>query len=237
MAESSARPGRKWRWSSFFASRGDSGQIGAAGRAVTIVVLALLLLGVLLAGAAIDCPAAACRARQFDLAGLARAAAWHSPGGNTLFMALTWLGSLFVLLPLAIVHAGWSGRRRGWPVAALVPVSVLSAAAVAHLAKWWFARPRPEMPSLIAMPADWSYPSAHAMQATAFALAIGIAAAGRRPSAALAVGLLLLVVAVGLSRIYLQVHFPSDVIVGVMAGALCALLTRQLLLPGGRGAH
>ena len=136
-----------------------------------------------------------------------------------------------LLLPLAVCLAAWRWRGGAWQHAALLPLSLLAATAVAHLAKWWFARPRPEGSALIALPADWSYPSAHAMQATAFALALWfcLGPSGRRR--VLAWTLVGLVFAVGLSRIYLQVHFPSDVLVGTVAGALCALAMRVALDP------
>ena len=105
---------------------------------------------------------------------------------------------------------------------------VIGASALGHLAKLVIERPRPDLfPPLIAMPADWSFPSAHAVQVTAFALAWVLrpgAAAGRIEMAVL-VAVVALVVA---SRLYLQVHFPSDVVAGVLLATFWVLLLRRL---------
>lgn len=92
------------------------------------------------------------------------------------------------------------------------------------MAKLLVERPRPDLfPALVAMPQDASFPSAHAMQVTAF-LAAWLLAAARRPLAAGAVvAATAAVLAVALSRIYLQVHFPSDVAFGMVAAVLWVL--------------
>ncbi len=86
-----------------------------------------------------------------------------------------------MLLPVALVLA-WRYRRRGQAGAALLlPIAVGGAWLLAHADKLLVVRPRPHLyPALISMPADFSFPSAHAMQITAFALA-WVLAAGTRP--------------------------------------------------------
>ena len=91
------------------------------------------------------------------------------------------------------------------------------------------ARPRPDLFSTwLDMPGDWSFPSAHAMQATAAALAWLLVAKHTRISWVILLGLAVLLV--GLSRIYLQVHFPSDVVVGILAALLWVAGLHALLL-------
>jgi len=161
----------------------------------------------------------------WDHAGLALAHAARTPALDSLFAAVTWFGSLAVLLPLALlVWWRWRGERS----ATFVALALIGASALGHLLKLIAARPRPDLfPPLIAMPEDWSFPSAHAVQVTAFALAWLLrprTAPGRIEIAVL----FATVAAVVSSRLYLQVHFPSDVIAGVMLAALWVVLLRRL---------
>jgi membrane-associated phospholipid phosphatase len=179
-------------------------------------------------GAALVCAGGQCIVPAVDAAGLSLAHGWRTAWLDGLAASITWGGSLFVLVPLALLFAALDARRRGWKVASFVPFALMASAALAHLAKIAVSRPRPELfPPLTTMPADASFPSAHAMQVTALVLAY-LLRPGARPGlvAWLAGGAL--VSLVGLSRIHLQVHFPSDVIVGTLAAALLVLALREL---------
>ena len=172
---------------------------------------------------------------------LAAAHAMRSPSLDALFIAVTWLGSLAVLAPLALVAAFECARRGLRREAAVLAGSLASAAVLSHLAKLAFARPRPDLfASLTIMPADLSFPSAHSAQAAAVALGLLFALRGRRgrdpvrtlfalTATGLAVLVILLVALVALSRVYLQVHFPSDVLAGLVLGAGCAWSLHRLI--------
>ena len=163
--------------------------------------------------------------KTWDYAGLAMADAARAPWLDSFFLAITWLGSLAVLLPLAVLV--W--LHRGDKKASFVALTLISSSALVHAVKLIAERPRPDFfPPLIEMPVDASFPSAHAMQATAFALA-WLMQPGKSPGIVESTILLSVVALVGISRLYLQVHFPSDVVVGVMFAALWVLFLRQLL--------
>lgn len=142
------------------------------------------------------------------------------------FLAVTWLGSLHLLLPAALAVAALpvAGSHR---FEALLPgVSLGLGALLTHTLKLLVRRPRPQVDQLlVTLPADWSFPSAHTAQAAAFFLALAFIARRRlppRPAAAAMVVALCTVVLVGWSRVHLQVHFLSDVLAGGLLGALIA---------------
>ena len=163
--------------------------------------------------------------KDWDFAGLAMADAARAPWLDSFFLAITWLGSLAVLLPLALLVWWQQGDRK----AGFVALALISSSALVHAVKLIAVRPRPEFfPPLIEMPGDASFPSAHAMQATAFALA-WLIRPGKSPALAESFILLVVVTLVCISRLYLQVHFPSDVVVGVMFAALWVLFLRKQL--------
>ena len=109
--------------------------------------------------------------------------------------------------------------RRRLPLAFLAAGSaVLAASAVVAPLKDAFGRDRPPeadpgLGSLVAIPDNDSFPSGHAATAFAAATAIAILSPRMRPF------VLGLAAAVALSRVYLRVHFPLDVVAGGMIGA------------------
>lgn len=202
----------------------------------------LLSLAVLAIGAVQVCPGSECGLTTLDHWGLSLVNDLRSGPLDRAMAAVTWLGSLFVLAPLAGLAAWWRLRRGHRLEAAFMPLALIGSALLAHLVKLWVARPRPALyPFTTAMPADWSYPSAHTMQVMAAAVALFLILLRHRTSRRpLTVGVLLaaLVICVALSRIYLQVHFPSDVLAGGLAAAfwvfgLYALLFGRAVKSGG----
>ena len=156
----------------------------------------------------------------FDRDGLILAHAWRSPWLDAAFLGLTWIGSLTLLLPL-VLGVGILLWRDGRPGEALFLAAALGGAAVlVELAKDLARRPRPDMyPALAPVASPFSFPSGHAAQATAVAVALLLvvlrcAPRQRRWAMGVSAALVTLVCA---SRLYLQVHYPSDVLAGVVA--------------------
>lgn len=195
-----------------------------------VVIYMALGLTVLAVGALAVCPDGQCALSEFDRIGLSLAHDLRNAPLDRLMLGITWLGSLWLLLPLTVLTAVslyWRGRRRE---AGFVLLALLSTSALSHVVKLWVSRPRPDLfPAWLPMPEDWSYPSAHTMQVTAAALALFFMVGRQRPF--WVVPLAIAVLAVAMSRIYLQVHFPSDVVAGMVAAALWVAGLHALILP------
>ena len=149
------------------------------------------------------------------------------------YTTITWLGSLYLLLPLSVLLCLLLlGSGKSWQ-AMLISSSLLTTIISVHVAKLMFRRPRPSTTELlVAMPSDWSFPSAHTAQATAFFLSVTLIAFQiLHPVWATLVALLSLLIVgiVGYSRIYLQVHYVSDVLAGMVLAALIVSAVRFII--------
>jgi membrane-associated phospholipid phosphatase len=202
--------------------------MSAARRTLLAATLGLAAVAFLLAAGQIVCPLAACTAPAFDAAVLAWLNRWRAPVFDGGFAALTWGGSFLLAFPAAIALAFWQRRQQALRAAAFVPLALTAAALLSFFAKMAIDRPRPDLyPALIPLPSDSSFPSGHAIHATALALAWLVRPGARSSSGEfLIAGLLVALVA--LSRPYLQVHFPSDVLAGILAASLWVLALRCL---------
>jgi undecaprenyl-diphosphatase len=140
---------------------------------------------------------------------------------------LTALGSLAVLGLVSLAAVGFlilQGKRR---TALLVVAAVGGGMLVSTLTKLGFDRPRPDLVPHATEVYTASFPSGHAMMAAVTYLTLGalLARAQRRRRLKLyLIGLAAtLTVLVGLSRVYLGVHWPTDVLAGWTLGAAWAL--------------
>ena len=171
----------------------------------------------------------------FDREGLILANAWRSPWLDWIFLGLTWLGSLLTLLPLVLAVGTLLWRRGHRGEACFIVGALAGASLLAQLVKHLTLRPRPDLFAALAPVASpLSFPSAHAVQATAVAAALWLVAARLTPRYRqwLMPVLLLIVVLVDSSRLYLQVHYPSDVVAGTIAAG-CWVVGLQALMRTG----
>lgn len=152
---------------------------------------------------------------------------------DAFFTAITWLGSLYLLLPLSVILSlllFWGGRSRE---ILLLGFSLLATVIAVNLAKAIFRRPRPEaLELLVPIPTGWSFPSGHTAQAAAFFLAVTIIAIRLLPpvwAVACAVASAVIIVGVGWSRVYLQVHYLSDVLAGGVLAVITVIAVHVLL--------
>ena len=166
---------------------------------------------------------------DLDLVWFRRAARWHAPVLDRTLPRLTRSANKSVLwLAIAAVLnllGGRQGRRAA--LRGLFAIGITSFATNIP-AKLFWRRTRPaidEVPHvrrLARLPTSTSFPSGHA--ASAFAFATGVAL--EKPAAG--VPLLGLASVIAYSRVYVGVHYPSDVIAGAAIGAGMAIATRHL---------
>jgi membrane-associated phospholipid phosphatase len=145
---------------------------------------------------------------------------------------ITWAGSGFVLVPLAAVYCLLLGRAGLWREAAAVAIALGGAMLISDVTKTLTARARPSVEHLQAVTGS-SFPSGHATQASAFWLSLVLALRATRVTSfarrVAGVFAATLVLGVAWSRVYLGVHYPSDVVAGVILGSGWALWVRRCL--------
>ena len=141
---------------------------------------------------------------------------------------LTALGGATVLTLFTLSVEGYLLLQRKRRAASFLLGAVLGAAGLSVLLKDFFARPRPEIIPHLAPVFSASFPSGHSMLSTAVYLTLGAMLTRLQSSflikAYIQIWALLLASLVGLSRVYLGVHWPTDVLAGWAAGAAWAAL-------------
>ncbi len=141
---------------------------------------------------------------------------------------ITALGGIGVLgfITLAVAGFLWlkGNRRSMW----LMLAAVGSGQLLSTLAKHGFDRPRPDLVPHGMQVYTASFPSGHSMMAAITYLTLATLVASVQPTRALRIYVLVLAIlvtfAIGVSRIYLGVHWPTDVLAGWTAGAAWALV-------------
>lgn len=132
---------------------------------------------------------------------------------------VTWLGDWLILVPVAIGSAGWLLWRKQKREAIALLITVAAVRGLVSLQKILVARPRPDAEPWMVEYSN-GFPSAHAANSAVTFMAIAIFLSGSRR--AIAAGAALTMV-VGLSRVFLGVHWPTDVLGGWAFGLLAVL--------------
>lgn len=141
---------------------------------------------------------------------------------------ITALGSYAVLglLFLSVIAYLLMSRERA--TALWVSASVIGGVLLSNALKFVFARPRPELVSHAARVFSSSFPSGHATLSAVTFLTLGALLASTHESQRIRVFFIgiavAITIAIGLSRIYLGVHYPADVLAGWCIGAAWAAL-------------
>ena len=170
--------------------------------------------------------------RQFDE--VTRAAVHHlaSPTMTSIMRGISFTGSTIFLTTATIIMFIWfltrRWRREGW----LLGITMLGASILNTTLKLTFQRPRPEPFFDLLAPRTYSFPSGHSLASFCFYGALATVLTARIENKTinfvtwLIAGVMVLVI--GLSRIYLGVHYTTDVLAGYAAALIWIAVIRFL---------
>lgn len=194
----------------------------AAGGAVAIAVLILVVLG-----ATID------RGHQFEFDRAILLAMRHGvqpigPGWVAKAMVdITAVGGVTVLVMIVVAVTGLLATLRLWVTAALVLAATISGSIAVEIAKQLVGRVRPQVIDHLVQISTASFPSGHSANSAIVYLTMAslLTQVIERQATRwyVLIVAVLLVTLIGVSRIYLGVHWPSDVLAGWSFGTLWAL--------------
>ncbi len=144
---------------------------------------------------------------------------WRSPLLTGMMLAATNLGTAYPIAALALAMIPWRKRRK--EVLAFVAIFMMGVL-VHTLLKGLIHRPRPLISPLVEQ-SGYGFPSGHAMNAVVFYSAVAFFLFRLMKKNGLRLLVILaaagIIILTGFSRVYLGVHYPSDVVAGYLVGA------------------
>jgi len=147
---------------------------------------------------------------------------WRIAWLDNIFLVITMLGKSYVVIIITILLIFYFWKKRDWEYIIPLILSVAGSSATALILKLFIARPRPVGVAVYIEDLS-SFPSGHATVAVALygflAYFIYKKWFGVRRWLGL-IGMLIIIILIGLSRIYLGVHYFSDVVGGYLVGGL-----------------
>ena len=170
----------------------------------------------------------------FDIAILKYIHQFHTPFLDSFFLTITHCGGVLIVTVVTTLIVAVLLYLRYTIAAVFVAVSVGGAAAINQIMKLLFERMRPDLWQQLVTEPNFSFPSGHAMGSSALALVVvGLLFYYSKSYwryVALVIGMIY-VVLIGVSRLYLGVHYPTDIVGGWLATAAwvgCAAVTLWL---------
>ncbi|GAB3383217.1 phosphatase PAP2 family protein [Lysobacter fragariae] len=195
-----------------------------------------LLVGLLLSLACFGALASLMRVDvpfSFDVPMLRLAHADAAPWLDRAFGWIASLGFAYGVIPFDIVFVIALAVRRRWREAAFVLLALGGSVWLNIELRHLFARPRPELWASLAYRDGFGFPSGHAMATMTLTWVLGLLAWRTRWRWVLVATMAAFTLLVGMSRLYLGVHYPSDVIAGWAAGAAWAVASFLLVFRDG----
>ena len=161
---------------------------------------------------------------RFDQATAAYLHSLATPPLTTFFLIVTAFGSVVAIGLLGVIVAAVLAWRRQWLYLGTWVAAVGGSVVLDRLLKELFARPRPYFEHPLLLETSYSFPSGHAMESFVvygmLAYFAELTLESWRARTAIVFGAALLVLLIGFSRMYLGVHYFSDVVAGYAAGGV-----------------
>jgi undecaprenyl-diphosphatase len=147
---------------------------------------------------------------------------FDSPVTDVAMRVFTFLGSSPAVICVVVLVAAWAVRRHARALAGVLVAVASVAEGLNLLLKVLFQRPRPDLFIEVVAPESYSFPSGHAMVAAAAYGVTAVVIARLRPRLRVPLYIVtpIYVLFIGLSRIFLGVHWATDVLAGLAAGGL-----------------
>jgi undecaprenyl-diphosphatase len=168
--------------------------------------------------------------RHFDDATRAAVHTLATPALTTAMRGISFLGSTLFLTAATIFVVAWFALRKWGREAKLFAITMLGASLLNTTLKLAFARPRPVPFFNLTPPETFSFPSGHALASCCFFAGLAAILSGRvkprRARTIIWIAASIMFLLIGLSRIYLGVHYTTDVIAGFAAALIWILMVR-----------
>jgi len=137
-----------------------------------------------------------------------------TPTLDRFFVLMTQLGYLWGVLPLDLIVLVALASRRRFRGGLFFGIAVFGSLILNIVAKNYFARTRPDLWLSLTTETTYSFPSGHAMASATLGTALIILCWATRWRWPMTIASLVFVLLVGVSRVYLGVHYPSDILAG-----------------------
>jgi undecaprenyl-diphosphatase len=168
--------------------------------------------------------------RHFDDVTRAAVHTLASPALTSAMRGISFLGSTLFLTVATIMACAWFALRKWGREAKLFALTMIGASLLNTTLKLTFQRPRPVPFFNLTAPETYSFPSGHALASCCFFAGLAAILSGRiksrRTRTIVWIAAATMFLLIGLSRIYLGVHYTTDVIAGFAAALIWILVVR-----------
>lgn len=168
----------------------------------------------------------------FDELVLTSLNAASTPFWDGFFVFVTQLGGVLFVGVVSALLAAFLWLKKKWRSVSIVVFGMGGMVVLNVLLKFLFERPRPDLWEQLVVEESFSFPSGHAMASMALAIVIGyvlVRSKLDRHLVIVLIGLLVLyVILIGISRLYLGVHYPTDIVGGWLISSAWLLVVIPL---------